>query len=148
MHDKKEWQSIFRQLIAQNLLIVDVINHGSLKITPTGFSFLKEKTNLDLRKYTKPIKTKKTQKTKTISTITSDSDQNLFALLKAKRTEIAKTQNVPPYIIFHDKTLIEFAIQKPNNRESMSDISGVGQKKIELYGDMFLQLINETNHTT
>jgi len=148
MHDKKEWQSIFRQLIAQNLLFADVVNHGSLKITPSGFEFLKSKSNLELRKYTKPLKTKKAPKTKTISTITNDSDQGLFALLKAKRTEIAKAQNVPPYIIFHDKTLIEFAIQKPNNRESMSAISGVGQKKIELYGDVFLEVINEVEHTT
>ena len=143
MHDKKEWQSIFRQLIAQNLLFADVVNHGSLKITPAGFEFLKSKNNLELRKYTKPLKTKKTPKTKVVSTITNDSDQDLFTLLKAKRTEIAKAQNIPPYIIFHDKTLIEFAIQKPNNRESMSGISGVGEKKIELYGDVFLEIINK-----
>ncbi len=139
---KKEWQSIYRQLIAQNLLTVDTIGHGSLKITPAGFKFLKERNPLSLRKHNKKIVTKKTTKEKTIHNITSEDQQQLFSALKNKRAELAKIQNVPPYIIFHDKTLIEFAIKKPNNIETMSSIIGVGQKKIELYGQEFLSIIN------
>ncbi len=138
---KKEWQSIYRQLIAQNLLMVDVIGHGSIKITPAGFEFLKEKNTLNLRKYSKKTTTKKSTREKTLQSITNEDDQNLFTALKNKRTELAKIQNVPPYIIFHDKTLIEFAMQKPCNTETMSTITGVGQKKIELYGDEFLNVI-------
>ncbi|CAN0576463.1 unnamed protein product, partial [Ectocarpus sp. 12 AP-2014] len=139
---KKEWQSIYRQLIAQNLLTVDTIGHGSLKITPAGFKFLKERNPLSLRKHNEKIVTKKITKKKTIQNITSEDQQQLFSALKNKRAELAKIQNVPPYIIFHDKTLIEFAIKKPNNIETMSSIIGVGQKKIELYGQEFLSIIN------
>ena len=140
-YSRKEWQSIFRQLIAQNLLMVDVVGHGSIKITSDGFKFLKEKNTLNLRKYSKKITAKKATQKKTIHSITNEDDQNLFTALKNKRTELAKTQNVPPYIIFHDKTLIEFAIQKPLDTETMSTITGVGQKKIELYGEEFLNVI-------
>lgn len=140
-YSRKEWQSIFRQLIAQNMLMVDVVGHGSIKITPDGFKFLKEKNTLSLRKYSKKITAKKATQKKTIQSITNEDDQNLFAALKNKRTELAKTQNVSPYIIFHDKTLIEFAIQKPLDTETMSTITGVGQKKIELYGEEFLNVI-------
>lgn len=139
---KKEWQSIYRQLIAQNLLTVDTIGHGSLKITPDGFKFLKERNPLSLRKHNEKIVTKKITKKKTIQDITSEDQQRLFSALKNKRAELVKMQNVPPYIIFHDKTLIEFAIKKPNNIETMSSITGVGQKKIELYGQEFLSIIN------
>ena len=61
---KKEWQSIYRQLIAQNLLTVDTIGHGSLKITPAGFEFLKERNPLSLRKHNEKIVTKKITKKK------------------------------------------------------------------------------------
>ena len=142
-YSKKEWQSIYRQLIAQNLLMVDTIGHGSLKITPDGFKFLKERPSLNLRKYSKKIAAKKAVTKKTIQDITNENDQNLFTALKNKRAELAKMQNVPPYIIFHNKTLIEFAIQKPQNIETMSSITGVGQKKIELYGKEFLDVIND-----
>ena len=121
--------------------MVDVVGHGSIKITPDGFKLLKEKNTLNLRKYSKKITTKKATQKKTIQSITNEDDQNLFTALKNKRTELAKTQNVPPYIIFHDKTLIEFTIQKPLNTETMSTITGVGQKKIELYGEEFLNVI-------
>ena len=55
--------------------------------------------------------------------------------------EIAKAQNVPPYVIFHDKTLIELAIQKPENIESLAHINGVGESKINRYGNDFLAVI-------
>lgn len=140
-YSRKEWQSIYRQLIAQNLLMVDVVGHGSIKITPDGFKLLKEKNTLNLRKYSKKITAKKAPQKKTIQSIANEDDQNLFTALKNKRTELAKIQNVPPYIIFHDKTLIEFAIQKPLDTKTMSTITGVGQKKIELYGEEFLNII-------
>ena len=140
-YSKNEWQSIFRQLIAQNLLMVDVVGHGSLKITKAGIEFLKSKSQINLRKYTNKVKAKKVKQAKVIVPIANESDQELLTQLKAKRTELAKAQNVPPYIIFHDKTLIEFAITKPIDGNTMSQISGVGQKKLELYGDEFLEVI-------
>jgi ATP-dependent DNA helicase RecQ len=142
-YNKNEWQSIFRQLVAQNLLTVDVTGHGGLKITPAGMKFLKEKQVVNLRKYTGKVKAEKRARTRINSAISNDADQSLFAALKAKRMELAKAQNVPPYVIFHDKTLTELAVQKPANTDAMSQISGVGQKKIERYGNEFLSVIEK-----
>ncbi len=139
-YSKNEWLSIFRQIVAQNLLMVDTQNHGSIKITPAGMQFLKEKSSIFMRKYTGKIKTSKA-KTKTETIISLSQDQSLFEMLKAKRTELAKAQNLPPYIIFHDKTLREIAINKPRDNNAMSQINGIGLRKIELYGKEFLQIV-------
>ena len=142
-YNKNQWQSIFRQLVAQNLLTVDITGHGGLKITPAGMRFLKEKQVINLRKYTGKVKAENRVRALVDSAISNDADQNLFTALKVKRMELAKAQNVPPYIIFHDKTLTELAVKKPDTADSMSQISGIGQKKIELYGYQFLSVIEK-----
>ena len=68
-------------------------------------------------------------------------DQNLFQALRQKRTDIARAQNVPPYVIFHDKTLIELAAAKPSSRAAMADVPGVGEAKLARYGEAFLEVI-------
>lgn len=148
-YSKNEWQSIFRQLVAQNLLLVDVTGHGGLKITNNGLKFLKEKQTIHLRKYAgkKTSSSTKQRKTKETITISNEADQALFKALKAKRMELAKSQNLPPYVIFHDKTLIELATLRPSNKESMSQINGVGQSKIERYSADFLTIIKQFEQT-
>ena len=143
-YNKNEWQSIFRQLVAANLLAVDITEHGGLKFTPQGHAFLKEKSTIRLRKAL-PGKIKTEHKTRKVQ-LEENVDQPLFAALKAIRMEIAKAQNVPPYVIFHDKTLREMAVSKPASREEFGQISGVGEKKSARYGDIFLNVI--TQHET
>lgn len=140
-YDKAQWQSIFRQLVAQNLLMVDITRHGGIKITGAGIKFLKEKGSIRLRQYAATKKSTATPKIKTQAIIENPADQSLFDLLKAKRLELAKAQNIPPYIIFHDKTLREFAIAKPASNEDMSKIAGVGEAKLKRYGKEFLAVI-------
>jgi ATP-dependent DNA helicase RecQ len=65
----------------------------------------------------------------------------LWEKLRGLRLEIAKEQGVPPYMVFNDKTLKEMAVRRPATREALLDISGVGERKAELYGERFLQLI-------
>ena len=122
-----------------------MVGHGGLKITKQGSEFLSQKQQIELRKYQKkPISPKKELKTK--STLTkkelNDNDLALFDQLKAKRLELAKSQNLPPFIIFHDKTLIQMTQTKPQTLEQMSKISGIGQNKISKYGQIFLDIIN------
>jgi ATP-dependent DNA helicase RecQ len=140
-HTAKEWQSIFRQLVALNLLTVDNSEFGGLKITPQGQAFLKNKETLRLRKFTGKPKAAYSGQAKTAVTFDNEMDRDLFAALKVARLELAREQNVPPYVIFHDRTLRELAIQKPNSLFALSSISGVGEKKMERYGDIFLQVI-------
>jgi ATP-dependent DNA helicase RecQ len=65
----------------------------------------------------------------------------LFDALRACRRELAQDQGVPPYVIFHDSTLREMAEQRPSSIREMSHISGIGQKKLDAYGDAFLAAI-------
>src|SRR3989338_940741 len=138
---KNEWQGIFRQLVAMDLLKVDIAGHGGIKITNAGKEFLREKYQLQMRKIAAKIKAKKEPKVKIILGLKSDDEKNLFAKLKAKRMEIARAQNLPPYIVFHDKTLIEMIKKHPQNLEEMRKISGVGEEKLKKYGQIFLNLI-------
>jgi ATP-dependent DNA helicase RecQ len=71
--------------------------------------------------------------------------QGLFERLRQKRLELAKASNLPPYVIFHDKTLIEMAEIKPQTIEDLAGIVGVGQAKLQRYGQAFLSVINTEN---
>ena len=68
-------------------------------------------------------------------------DDPLWLALKAKRTELAREQGVPPYVIFHDSTLLEILKHRPGNLDEMGRISGVGQAKLAKYGDAFVQVV-------
>jgi ATP-dependent DNA helicase RecQ len=72
-----------------------------------------------------------------------EADRTLFQALRDKRTEIARAQNVPPYVIFHDKTLIELAAARPASRSQMAKVPGVGEAKLDRYGPAFLAVIAE-----
>jgi ATP-dependent DNA helicase RecQ len=70
-----------------------------------------------------------------------DSDKVLFATLKALRLSIAKGKNIPPYVVFHDKTLIDMILKRPTTLAALSEISGVGHSKLEKYGQAFLDAL-------
>ena len=141
---KAEWQSIFRQLVAANLLAVDIAGHGGLHITPQGQEFLKEKKLVQLRKYETRGESRKRKVAKATEMFYGQEiDHDLYDALKAKRMELANAQSVPPYVIFHDKTLREMAVFKPDTREALLDISGMGERKMERYGKIFLDIIRQ-----
>ncbi len=139
---KPEWQSIYRQLVALNLVGVDTAEHGGLRLTHAGRAFLKEKKTLQLRGFEGKKKRVKTSLQRAAEEFyEQEGDAALFAALKAARMELAKAQNVPPYVIFHDKTLREMAIFKPDTPTALLDINGMGEKKAERYGRTFLDVI-------
>lgn len=148
-YTKPQWQSIFRQLVAYNLLDTDLAGHGGMFITPHGRKFLKEKNTLKLREYKKTSVKKVTQKTtaKRSIVLTNEADQYLFESLRSKRLELAKQLNLPPYLIFHDSTLLAMAEFKPRTPEQMRQLSGVGEVKVERYGLEFLKVITEERVT-
>ena len=140
-HSKNDWQSIFRQLVAQNLLSVEISEHGGLRITPQGQAFLENREELWLRKPAAPARKPARQAASKPVTAVPVKDQSLLDALKTKRTELARAQNVPPYVIFHDKTLVEMASHKPRSPETLRLISGVGEMKLQRYGLQFLEVI-------
>jgi len=140
-----EWQSVFRQLVALNYLTADGSEFGGLKMTTRGQAFLKHRETLQLRKYTGKPKASVSISRETRAEITFDNenDRDLFAALKATRLDLAREQNVPPYVIFHDRTLRELALHKPKTLSALSRINGVGEKKMERYGEIFLGIITD-----
>jgi ATP-dependent DNA helicase RecQ len=141
-HSNKEWQSIFRQLHAHGLLSVDMESYSSLKITPEGAAFIKQKQEIALR-VDKSVRSSRSEKSAGMieRMLTSEQDQSIFEALRTKRAELAKAQNIPPYVIFHDKTLIHMAKIKPQTPTDLSLIPGVGSSKLGRYGDDFLDVI-------
>ena len=140
---KPEWQNIFRQLVTHNLLAVDITGHGGLSIAPQGRLFLREKDQVHLRAYKKSSskKAKANVSKRTTALLESPADEDLFTKLRAKRLQLAKQLNLPPYIIFHDSTLMEMAKSKPQTPADMLTISGVGESKLARYGDEFLAVL-------
>ena len=65
----------------------------------------------------------------------------LFEALRARRASLAKAQGVPPYVIFHDSTLVEMARLRPRSLDELAGITGVGQAKLERYGEPFLEVL-------
>ncbi|MCP4992654.1 MAG: DNA helicase RecQ [Gammaproteobacteria bacterium] len=132
-----QWRGLFRQLIAQGLLDVDQEGHGGLRLTERCRSVLKGERNLQLRREQK-VERKATKKRKSSY---SGAHGALWEALRSKRTVLAGEQGVPPYVIFHDATLMAMMEYRPESMDQMGRISGVGQKKLETYGKMFLEVL-------
>lgn len=137
--DAKQWRNLYRQLITRNLLNVDVQGHGSLLLGEACRPVLKGEENLHLRKQILQTKTKK-RKTK----VTTYNDK-LWELLRATRKRLSEELGVPPFVIFHDATLMEMMDRMPLTHEQFSRISGVGEQKLENYSDEFLAVIRDYN---
>jgi ATP-dependent DNA helicase RecQ len=142
-HDNRTWRAILRQLIALRLVDVDLAGHGGLSIAQAGRDFLREKSALMLRVPAPPRARRGKVSRMTAQAAVSEGDRDLFEALRKKRTEMARAQNVPPYVIFHDKTLIEIAAAKPSSRAEMANVPGVGEAKLDRYGPAFLTVIAE-----
>lgn len=142
-HSKQEWQSIIRQLLSYGLLHADMNAHGGIKLTPQGQQFLKNRESLQLRLDEKSRRqtAKAARKTAGIPVLENDTDRELFGKLKGLRLSIARQHNLPPYVIFHDRTLIEIALKKPTSLDEFATISGIGQSKREKYGPLFLKVV-------
>ncbi len=136
-----QWQSIYRQLAAADYLSVDLSGFGSVRLTEKSRALLRGEETIALRKDPEHTrKTKSGSKRNKSFTITAD---GLWQALKNLRLSLAKEQGVPPYVIFHDSTLSEIHRLKPRTLMEFSVISGVGQRKLERYGELFIQAIEE-----
>ncbi|MGZ5052759.1 MAG: DNA helicase RecQ [Methylobacter sp.] len=139
--DEQQWHSVFRQLVARGLVAVDFEHFGALRLTEACRPVLRGEQQLMLRKDLKVEKIKAGKKTS--REFVKADDNLLWNALRAKRKQIADAQDVPPYVIFHDATLMAMLEAKPRNRKEMALLSGVGERKLELYADEFLDVIAE-----
>ena len=138
--DKNEWRSIFRQLYAAGYAAVSV-RHGAWSATENGWEVLRGNSQVMLRKTVNPAKRDPAPRKPKAVQLPEDIDEGLLARLKEKRLELAQARNVPAYVIFPDRTLIALADARPETLDAMLEVNGVGAKKLERYGQIFLDLI-------
>lgn len=143
--NNNEWHSLFRQLIAQDYLISDIDQHGAIKLHPDCKPLLHGEQTLHLRKLVRPEKTRgeKKPRDKAAASDLRLVDQPLFEALRDHRRELADSQGVPPYVILHDKTLHELCRVRPQTLQALSAVHGIGSSKLNLYGDVLLEVIAE-----
>jgi ATP-dependent DNA helicase RecQ len=134
---KKQWLHISRQLVQRGLLIQND-QYGSLKLTPKAMELLRGTEKflgvLEAEKATAPMPGKAGE---------MEYDPALFEILRKKRKDLADAAHVPPYVIFPDKTLIEMAAYYPTSLNRMKKIFGVGSRKLDKYGQVFVDVISE-----
>jgi ATP-dependent DNA helicase RecQ len=135
-----EWRSLYRQLLVYSYVESDPDLHGGLKLTQLAKPLLSGGETLMLRKVEPRIKK---SGLKTARTAPEVADQPLFNALRALRKSIADEDSIPPYVIFHDKTLVEMVSVQPTSLTEMASISGVGDKKLDKYGAEFLGVIRD-----
>ncbi len=140
----RTWQSVYRQLLAAGLIRVDHDAFGALKLEPEARAVFRHERQVRFRK-DRPTGGKADRnlstRAKGARAELDEADAVLFEALRRKRTEIAKELSIPPYVVFADTTLVGFATLKPMSLEAMLEVSGVGQTKLERYGDAFLEII-------
>jgi len=140
--ESNAWRSVFRQLVARGYLSVDHATFGGLNLSEKARPLLKGEETIDLRIDVQEPVVKPLRKTRVKQDI-ADADKALWEALRACRKEIADTHDVPPYVIFHDASLMDMVHYRPLNETQFLSISGVGQSKLEKYGADFMQVIRE-----
>jgi ATP-dependent DNA helicase RecQ len=142
--DDRQWRSVFRQLVAAGLLSTDDEGFGVLRLTPASRGVLRGETRISLRKPAdkkerrrKPIRGDTTRPSLDIA----PHETQRWDELRATRARLAREQNVPAYVIFHDATLLQMLREKPQTSDELSAISGVGAAKLAKYGESFLDVL-------
>lgn len=138
-----EWKSIFRQLVARGYLDVDAQAYGGLKLNDSCRAILRAEETVHLRR---EIKTTAATVARKQGVTVDAEDQALWNALRACRKRLADEHGVPPYVIFHDATLREMLEFRPITPEQLLSITGVGQSKLERFGDEFLEVIREVEY--
>ncbi len=144
-YSKDEWSAVFRQLIHRGYLRVDVAEYSTLKLNPTAAAVLRGEEEVRLARAPAPRPKaekadKKGKRGKSLA-LETDEQSELFERLRELRRGIAAENSVPAYVVFADAALADMARKRPTTREEFLEVSGVGQAKLERFGDEFLEAI-------
>ena len=145
---RDHWQSLIRQLIHRGYLVQDIARFSALRLTEAARPLLRGDETLIMAKPRIRVPTKK-ERVRTARAGRAAAlaglpvDEALFDALRALRKQLADEQNVPAYVVFSDATLAEMAARRPGTSAELLEVSGVGQTKLERYGDAFLGVIAE-----
>jgi ATP-dependent DNA helicase RecQ len=140
--DVNQWRSVFRQLVARAYLAVDLEGYGALRLRERARPLLKGEETLPLRRDSRPAGGAARRRAEKASLPDADLDPALWEALRSCRMELARAQGVPPYVIFHDRTLQALCLEQPRDLEAFGAISGVGERKRDRYGPAFLAVLD------
>ena len=145
--DRNQWRSIFRQLHAVGLLEMDITGYGRWTITGPGREVLLGNETVSIRQDVLRISKPARRRGQASGAVEGPdpllADPDLLAALKSLRTDLAKAQGVPAYVVFADRTLIELAVYRPTTLERIGDVHGIGKTKLEKYGAQFLAVVGD-----
>jgi ATP-dependent DNA helicase RecQ len=141
--DKKQWQAVYRQLVAQGMLAVDHAGYGALKLTQASREVLSGGLTVHLRQAQPTRRVRGTSKGARVATALDEAARERWERLRNWRAAIAREHGVPAYVVFHDATLAELARECPATTDALGRISGVGARKLERYGADLLALLRE-----
>ena len=136
---QKQWFSVFRQLIVHGFVTVDYSGYGGLRLSESSRSVLRGETILTLRKNIEPQSWQKQK----ASLEPDGRDKHLWYALKKFRREESEQQDIPPYFIFNDATLLDLIDKKPTKTKQLLKVTGLGQVKVRKYGSQLIRLIEE-----
>ena len=139
--DKNQWHSVFRQLMARGYISVELDRFGGIRLEEKCRALLRGEETIELRRDIK----QKVVKKLTVTPLPEDIDVGIWEALRECRRQLAEAQGVPPFVIFHDTTLREMAGSMPKTLDEFGLLSGVGERKREKYGLVFLEVISSTN---
>lgn len=146
-HSIDYWLHVIRQLIYHGYLIQNIAAYNTLQLTERARQILKGEIALSLAKprleIVKKSRLNRYARAINLTTILSYEERILFGYLKKLRKDIADSEDVPPYIIFSDATLLEMVQTMPESKQQLLNITGVGKIKLEKYGNLFLDKIKE-----
>ena len=140
--DAKAWQSLFRQITASGLVVVDHAAHGALTLGEDARAVFRGERQVVLRK-DRPQKAVEVRRSLSKAVELPEEAAPVFDALRAERTRIARQQGVPPYVVFQDATLRAMAVSRPATLDQMIALPGIGQAKLERYGAAFLAVLSE-----
>jgi len=140
-----EWTSLLRQLMHRGYLLQDIANYSVLKLTAEARPLLKGGIQLELAK---PRLRERGKKKRKLTAAVEGRDELLFELLRELRKDLAAEESIAPYMVFGDASLTQMAILLPSTRAEFLDVNGVGEKKLEKYGDVFLKEIADYRAAT
>lgn len=138
-------RQIFNQLLVEGYLKTTSDSYMIVKLTEKSEALIAGQETFSMKMAKEPEKEAKTapkkKVKKTAGLVLNKEQEESFEILRALRAEIAREEKVPPYIVFSDKTLVQMCIDRPNDKGSMLEVSGVGEFKFEKYGERFLEVI-------
>ncbi len=140
-----DWRTLFRQLVARGLADVDLDGFGGLRLTDTCRPLLRGEVNLQLRRDLKPQRAARgSSGPSQASQLVRGDERPLWEALRTLRRKLAEEHSVPPYVIFPDATLLEMLRSQPQSLADMARVSGVGARKLERYGQAFLDVLTDS----